>query len=410
MSRLLRPHWLRGSVLAVAAVTAAAGFGQFGVTAALGDVAVAFGEPAPGGGVLAQVGMTGTRLGAGLALIRLANVASLPTTALADRLGRRRILLGGCMLGLLLTAAAALSPGFWWFVAIFAAGRPLLSAAVTVSGVHAAEQTGATGRASAVAFVAAAYAVGTGVLAFVRAFGLGFRAVFATALVPLALIGVIAGRIPETRHGEVAAHQAPTLPGAVPAGWRGRVATVCTIHLATGLLVGPINGYLFLYGEQVLGMTPWAVTAVFLASGVTGLSGLLVGRWGADRFGRRVTAGVALVTAAAMGVTTYSGDQVLLAIGFPLTVLANSALSPAAGALDAEVFTSEVRATAAGWLTGAQVVGSVAGLFAFGLFVDQVGTFGAAALSVAAPAALAALLYTRLPETRGRELDAPPPS
>lgn len=114
-------------------------------------------------------------------------------------------------------------------------------------------------------------------------------------------------------------------------------------------------------------MTPWAVTAVFLASGVTGLSGLLVGRWGADRFGRRVTAGVAPVTAAAMGVTTYSGDQVLLAIGFPLTVLANSALSPAAGALDAEVFTSEVRATAAGWLTGAQVVGSVAGLFAFGL-------------------------------------------
>jgi putative MFS transporter len=403
---LARPDWLRGTVLAVAVVTAAAGFGQYGVTATLGDVATAFGDPGTGEGVLAEIGITGTRLGIGLAIIRAANLASLPATALADRVGRRTVLLGGGMLGLLLTAAAALSPNFWWFVAIFAAGRPLLSASVTISGVHVAEQARAAGRASAVAFVTAAYAVGTGVLAVVRSFGLDFRTVFAAALVPMVIIGAISRWVPETEHSAAAREHAPSLPGAVPSGWRGRVALVCVIHLAIGLLEGPVNGYIFLYGEQVLGLQTWTVTAVFLASGATGLVGLLIGRWGSDRFGRRVTAGTALATAAALGAATYAGPEWLFVIGFPLVVTANSALSPAAGALDAEVFTSRVRATAAGWLTASQVVGTVLGVLGFGLFVDRIGTFGGAALLIAVPAILAATLYALLPETRGRQLDA----
>lgn len=415
--RLRRPNWLRGPVLAVSVVTAAAGFGQFGVTATLGDVARAFGEPTAGDGVLAEVGMTGTRIGAGLAVIRLANLGSLPGAALADRFGRRRVLLGACLLGLALTAAVALSPSFWSFVLVFAAGRPLLSTTVAVSGVHVAEQTRTAGRAGAVAFVTASYAVGTGVLAFARSFGLDFRTVFAAALAPLALVGLVARRVPETvrraagtTRGVRAEERAPSLPGAVPSGWRGRVALVCVIQFATGLLVGPVNGYLFLYGEQVLGMATWAVTAVFLASGVTGLVGLLVGRWGADALGRRATATTALMTATVAGAATYAGPQLMVVVGFPLTVLANSALAPAAGALDAEVFVAPVRATAAGWLTASQVVGSVVGVFGFGVLVDAVGAFRPAALLIAVPVALAALLYLRLPETKERELDTLAPS
>ena len=37
------------------------------------------------------------------------------------------IVLGCTVLGLAATAAAALSPGYWWFVALFALGRPLLA-------------------------------------------------------------------------------------------------------------------------------------------------------------------------------------------------------------------------------------------------------------------------------------------
>jgi len=34
------------------------------------------------------------------------------------------MLLGTVSLGLLLTVASAVSPGYWWFVAIYACGRP----------------------------------------------------------------------------------------------------------------------------------------------------------------------------------------------------------------------------------------------------------------------------------------------
>ncbi len=54
-------------------------------------------------------------------------------------------------LAVVITASAALSPTYWWFVAIFALSRPLLTATDTIAGVAAAEQTGSADRAKAVA-------------------------------------------------------------------------------------------------------------------------------------------------------------------------------------------------------------------------------------------------------------------
>ena len=61
--------------------------------------------------------------------------------ALADRFGRRRMLLITVGAGLAVTVLAAASPSYWWFVAIFACGRPLLSASNGLAQVIAAEQT-----------------------------------------------------------------------------------------------------------------------------------------------------------------------------------------------------------------------------------------------------------------------------
>jgi len=52
-------------------------------------------------------------------------------------------------LGLAATVLAAASPGYWWFVVIFACGRPLLSATNALSEVIAAEQTDTKSRAKA---------------------------------------------------------------------------------------------------------------------------------------------------------------------------------------------------------------------------------------------------------------------
>ena len=120
--------WLSPGVTSAALLALAAGFGQFGAVAALGDVAKTFGHLTGGASVTEQAGLSGTELGLGLTIIRLASLGALPVAGIADRFGRRPTLLASCAAGLALTVAAAASPGYWWFVAIFALGRPFLSA------------------------------------------------------------------------------------------------------------------------------------------------------------------------------------------------------------------------------------------------------------------------------------------
>ena len=182
------------AVVGVAVAAFASGFGQFGVVAALGDVAKGFGQVSTGATLVAQAGLSGTDLGIGLAIMRLASLGALPVIGLADRLGRRRMLLATVGVGLALTALAAASPTYWWFVAIFACGRPVLAATNGLAQVTAAEQTASADRAKAVALIAAGYGAGAGVIAIVHSLAagaLGFRGVFVLALVPLALLPLL---------------------------------------------------------------------------------------------------------------------------------------------------------------------------------------------------------------------------
>ena len=78
------------------------------------------------------IAVAAAEVGIGLAIVRLASLASLPLAALADSYGRRRMLLGCVTGGLAVTALAALSPGYWWFVALFAFGRPMRILSSTV--------------------------------------------------------------------------------------------------------------------------------------------------------------------------------------------------------------------------------------------------------------------------------------
>ena len=187
-------RWHHPAILATAAAAATAGFAQFGATSASADVAKSFGERSTSAStVAAQVGLSFTVLGIGLGIIRLAALGSLPLAGLADRLGRRRVMLGCTALGLAVTAVAALSPSYWWFVALFALGRPLLAGTGAISGVIAAEETLSSDRAKAIALVTAGWGAGTGLVAVVRgvADALSWRGLFGLAVIPLAAMPLL---------------------------------------------------------------------------------------------------------------------------------------------------------------------------------------------------------------------------
>jgi MFS family permease len=566
-------RWRDPAILAAGWFALASGFAQFGATAALGDVARTFGAPAGGASITAKVGLSGTTLGVGLAIIRLASLGSLPLAGLADRRGRKFTLLSCVALGLALTATAAISPSFWWFVFIFALGRPLLTATNTIAGVIAAEETTSKERAKAVALITAGFGVGAGLIAILRGvFGatLGFRGLFVLSLIPLAITPLVArvlkepdryrrlkvGAIdvsvtpPETsggsgagtgdgsgagtggesragtggesggrrgtthdgdgaargpdrgdargegpgawsdtegRRGEAGARlpggtepesrgesgrgpeaggrgwtgaerRGATARGAEPGGthWRpvhvrighgeagrwvegARTATrqaersiavesrrlwligrlrpdlrrrlwlLTALTFSFSFVTGPANTFLFVYAENVLGLSRGTTALMVAAAGPIGLVGLLIGRWGADAFGRRFAAAISQVVVALAGIVTYSGAPSRVVVGYLLAITAASAYGPATATLVAELFPTSVRATIAGWLVAAGVLGAVAGLIVFGTISDVLNSFSLAAVVICAPVLLASILFVRLPETVGMELEQSAP-
>jgi MFS family permease len=402
-------RWNDLAVAGVAVAALASGFGQFGVVAALGDVARSFGHVVRGATVADQAGLSGTRLGAGLAVIRLASLGGLPLAGMADRFGRRKTLLITCGLGLAATAASAASPGYWWFVIIFALGRPLLSATNAIAQVNAAEQTSSQDRAKAVALVAAGYSAGAGATVVVHGLAgtaLGFRGLFLLALVPMALLPLAWRWVGEPSRftiAAVAAHRPLPVLGAVSAPYRSRLLVVAGLAFTVAVITGPSNSFVFIYAQNVRHLSGLLTAAMVVVAGGAGLAGLVLGSWLADHLGRRPACAAAMAGIAATGVLTYSGSLPALFGGYVLGVLAAAAFAPAAGALSNELFPTPVRASVAGWLVAASVLGAVGGLLAFGAVADLGHRFGVAALAVFLPALLGLALFLLLPETRGRE-------
>jgi MFS family permease len=406
----LRLHGWRDRVVTGAALAAvASGFGQFGVVAALGDVARTFGQVVHGATLTDQAGLSGTELGIGLAVIRLAALFALPLTGLADRFGRRSMLLATVVVGLVATIAAAASPGYWWFVAVFALGRPFLSSTVALAQVVAAEQTGSGQRTRAVALVTAGYAVGAGATALLHSLAsssLGFRGVFALAVVPLLAVPVIARWVTEPdRFAVAAAARTRPMPvlGAIGPRVRSRMLVMVGLSFAIAMISGPANTFIFLYAQNVRHLSGGLTAAMVVGAGATGLGGLLIGRWLADRIGRRPTGAAGMVGLGVCAALAYSGSGSALVVGYVLGVLAGGVLSPAIGALVNELFPTGMRASAAGWFLVAGVLGAVVGLVAFGAVADLGNRFSSAALVVYLPTAAAAGLFWLVPETRGRE-------
>lgn len=407
-------RWSDRPVIGLALMAMCSGFGQFGAVAALGDVAKSFGRTT-GGTFVQQAGLSASELGVGLAVLRLASIGALPLSALADRIGRRPVLIATCAGGLLFTMLAAASPGYWWFVVIFALGRPLLSATNAVAQVGAAEETSSHDRARAVALVAAGYGVGAGLVAVIHGLGqstLGFRGVFLLAVVPL--VGVLLIRrwlVEPDRFTVTAASRAteerghrPVL-GSVGSAFRARLVVVVGLVFAVSVITGPANSFFFVYAQNVLHVSGAVTAAMVTIAGLFGLVGLLAGRWLADHLGRRPTGALMMVAMSVFGVLTYSGSRAALYVGYELGVLAAATFAPAAGAFSNELFPTSVRASVAGWNVVASVAGATIGLVLFGATAQVGHRFDGtrAGLITFLPILAAIALFLALPETRGRE-------
>ncbi len=412
--------WKDVVVIGPALAAATAGIGQFGITAGLALVAKGFGKPYNGHSITAIAGLSATSLGIGLAIIRLSSLLALPLASIADRRGRRQVILACTAVGLVVTALAGASPSYWIFVVIFAAGRPLLSATTSIAQVIASEETSSQDRAKAIAMVAAGYAMGAGIIAIfndVASKVIGFRWLFFVALVPLIALPFIARMIEEPRRfldrASYATMSGTTTPGTKPtrssairalsSQYRTRLLIVLALSFAVSWLTGPADTFVFLYAESFLHMAVSSVTVLILIAGIIGLAGLLTGRWLADHIGRRVTSMMALIAMAGFGILIYTGTKFGMATGYEMAIFSGGMFSAPAGTFILEQFPTSIRAAVSGWQVASGVIGAAAGLFVFGIVAHIGHRFPIAAYMLFPGVAVMALLFLLLRETKGKE-------
>jgi MFS family permease len=387
-----------------------AGFAQFGAVASLNDVAKHFGHVTESGSLQSVVGLSGSVLGVGLAVLRLASLAALPLASLADRWGRTRVLQRTMIVGLFVTAAASLSPSYWFFVLCFAFARPLLTAASALVQVITVELSSTRQRIHRLAVMAAGAGIGAGFSAVLHGVIRGpnsFRWLFALALAPALFIGPLLQSIPEPAH--VTSTTGIARLGSVPRTIRARLAVVAVIAFTVGMITGPANGFAFVYGEGVLKISPHIVATVVALSAFTGLAGLLISRSLAKSVGRRWTVVIGVLGTGVTSAYAYSGGRFNFIVGYMVGVGAAGILAPAATAISTEIFSHSVRATAAGWVVVAGVLGATTGLGLFGWVGDVVHTSNVTALRIPALVTFLPLLPTlwllrRLPESSTMEL------
>jgi MFS family permease len=406
---MVRRNWQRVTI-SLFLIALIAGFAPFGAVASLDKVAGYFGHHSSAKTIQSVVGLSGSQLGIGLAVLRLAALGALPLASLADRWGRVTMMRRTLFVGLLITACAALSPSYWFFVACFALARPLLSSTATLVQVVTVELSSTKARIDRLVIVSAGAGIGAGLAAIFAGVLRGpdsFRYLFALAIVPIFFLRPLLRAVPEPAFQGAGATLARL--GAVPRGLRARVTVVGMIIFVVGVISGPAGGFTFVYGEGILKISPVVVSLVVALSALTGLAGLLLSRYFAVALGRRGTVIIGTLATAGLACVAYGGGKLAFVIGYMGGVAAGGVLAPALAALSTELFPHSSRATSAGWIVVAGVVGAIVGLIVFGVVGDSVHVTGAGSLRLAALLTflpllpLLGLLY-RLPESEGMDL------
>jgi MFS family permease len=346
-----------------------------------------------------------------LAVIAAGSLGVLVLGPLADRFGRRRLLLTSVALFAGFGAATAAAPTLGMLIAWQLLARVFQEGAIFAAAVLAAEEMPPGERAAAQGLLGTVNSFGTGFAALLLA-GIavvpgGWRGLCLVSLVPLALLPLLRRRLPES--GRWLARPAPAVTWPPPA-YRARVrAALVVVALAMSYDVAAF-AFVTYVPIALYGWSPGQASAMFIVAGGLGLPGWWRGGRLAERFGRRPIGALFLCGLTLAEVLFFVGGPHALWPGFTAMVFFQGGKMTVIRTWAAELFPTSFRGAAAGWLTAAGALGGMGGLGLAGTLAPLVGGIHVALAMIASAGVLAAaavLLW--LPETRGLELEASAP-
>ncbi len=352
-------------------------------------------------------------LGVALAVTRVGTFIGLIGSAMADRRGRRRILLAS-MIGVCgASAASAVAPGLVAFTLLQVIVRGCVQLAAVVGYIAVTEEAPEGSRAFLLAIAGmasgAGFALGAGLLPIADLAESAWRLLFALAGLGLLLLPSLSRRVVETDRYAAMSDRARSARAKelVDPLYGGRFVVVGAVVFCLGFFGVPSLQFTNRYLQDERGFSG---IGIFWLRAVTqalpSLLAIIAGGRLAESLGRKTVAARATFALALGTVAFFLWGGPALWIAMLLGTVAGAMSGPSLTAFNTELFPTEVRGRAGAALLATGVVGAVSGLLFVGYLSDPLGGVGnAIAVTCVVPVIVSLFLIPRLPEGRGRALD-----
>jgi putative MFS transporter len=359
------------------------------------------------------LGVTIATFGIAVAIIRVASLGSVVTLRLADRSGRRTVLLLSVVGFSAATGATALAWGVATFVVFQLVARLFLATEETLAGVVLTEELRPDRRGAGIGLLGIISMSGFGMVALlllaVDATPLGWRIFYVAALVPLGVVAYLRRNLRETSAFAVADTEARlqrTLLPVLDDVDRHRLIRLALVHGSHGLA----NTATFFYAAELAQTTyGWKglFTVIVIAAGPATLAGYVAGGRVSDRVGRRPVMAMGLLAFSVGTVLIFSGGRAVYAPAFFVLAAADACLQAARSSYTSELFPTEIRATVASYIGAVSVAAGSVGLVLTGGLASVVSP-ETTLIALAAVSAVTVLVLRSLPETAGDDISHRP--
>jgi len=355
------------------------------------------------------------------AWIGLSALGTFWLSRMADRLGRRRLLVSGLGAVPICAMGAALSTNVASFIVFEVVLYAFLNATIAGCIVMFAEQMPTDRRAEGQSYGGLASAMGGGVCALMMpalvAHGLSWRWLLWIATGGIVLLPTLARAIPESARWQSSAslgmQDRARFYDVFQPVYRKRTLTLITTSLMSTVAVVAILTWGYFHMVTVAKLSPASASAITIVAGGVALVGFPAGARSAEYFGRvpTVTALGPLIAAGAVffywGPPAHFAVPALwLGIGYCWMLATANASGVASNAAVTELFPTALRATIMGWFAITGTVASITAQAAISVLAPRMGglsmVVGALSILLVPSAMLFGLM---IDETRGLSLE-----
>lgn len=349
-----------------------------------------------------------------LGVIYIGALPAIGINRLADRVGRRRMLVWSVVGYTTFSGLTALAPNAGAYAGLQFAQQVFLVAESALVWTMAAEELPAAARGFGFGLLGMNIALGTGAAAILygglfESFHEGWRWLYVVGVPPLLLVAVLRRNLPESRRFEVARdqgrlarrwHQILQPPHR---RWLGLVVvTACLSQFATEAGAFAID---FLQTDR--GISTSAANAMLVLAGLPGIPIMVAAGSLSDRFGRRVVGcGFSLASmVGGLGFFWLPGGMPVLLPCMSVMLIGTLGSFPVLSTFVTELFPTALRGAASSWSGAASVVGRAASLGIGAVLLSVTNQSWTATFLGIGPLLAVVIIALVFPDTHGRELE-----